>query len=86
MKLNDFSIQLVKYCNQKVPASIISIPTKRPEAKCDKPTKFVIPPTLKQLEKQKQQVEIVKVEREYKISRKDCGFKALQEEIDKLSN
>jgi hypothetical protein len=33
----------------------------------EKPTKFIIPPTLKQIEKQNQQAEIAKAEREYKI-------------------
>jgi hypothetical protein len=33
----------------------------------DKQTIFVIPPTLKQIEKQKQQAEIAKAERDYKI-------------------
>jgi len=64
------------------PASIIPMPTKRPEAKSDKTHRFVVPPTLKQLEKQKQQAEIVKAERDYKIYRRDCGYMALQEEPD----
>ena len=68
--------------NQEVPTSIIPMPTKRPEAKSDKTHRFVVPPTLKQLEKQKQQAEIVKAERDYKIYRRDCGYMALQEEPD----
>ena len=62
--------------------SIIPIPTKRPKAKSDKTHKFVVPPTLKQLEKQKQQAEVAKAERDYKIYRRDCGYMALQEETD----
>ena len=42
--------------------------------------RFVVPPTLKQLERQKQQAEVAKAERDYKIYKRDCGFKALQEE------
>ena len=64
--------------NQEVPISTVPIP----KAKSDKPTKFIIPPTLKQLEKQKQQAEITKAERNYKIYRRDCGYMALQEETD----
>jgi hypothetical protein len=48
--------------------------------KLAKVNKFVVPPTLRQLEKQKQQAEVAKVERDYKIYRRDCGFTALQEE------
>jgi hypothetical protein len=50
--------------------------------KLAKVNKFIVPPTLKQLEKQKQQAEIVKAERDYKIYRRDCGYMALQEEPD----
>jgi hypothetical protein len=39
--------------------------------KLAKVNKFVVPPTLKQLEKQKLQAEIAKAEREYKIYKRD---------------
>jgi len=42
--------------------------------------RFVVPPTLRQLEKQKQQAEMMKAEREYKLYKRESGFKALQEE------
>ena len=42
--------------------------------------RFVVPPTLRQLEKQKLQVEVAKAERDYKIYKRDCGYMALQEE------
>jgi hypothetical protein len=48
------------------PASILPKLAK-PEPVEDKQTKIVIPPTLKQIEKQKLQAEIAKAEREYKI-------------------
>jgi len=64
------------------PASVVPIPTE----KKDIVNRFIIPPTLKQLEKQKQQAEIAKAEREYKIYKRDCGFTALKEEIDKFGN
>jgi len=68
------------------PASIVPIPTTRPEEKKDIVNRFVIPPTLKQLEKQKLQAEVAKAERDYKIYRRDCGFTALKEEIDKFGD
>ena len=64
------------------PASIVPIPTTRPEEKKDIVNRFVIPPTLKQLEKQKLQAEVAKAERDYKIYKRDCGYMALQEEPD----
>ena len=48
--------------------------------KLAKVNRFIIPPTLKQLEKQKLQAEVAKAERDYKIYKRDCGFKALQGE------
>ena len=82
LKKSSKKVSVASEPNQKVPASIIHIPTKRPEAKSDKTHRFVVPPTLKQLEKQKQQAETTKAEREYKIYRRDCGYLALQVETD----
>ena len=47
--------------------------------KLAKVNRFIIPPTLKQLEKQKLQAEVAKAERDYKIYKRDCGFTALQD-------
>jgi Mor family transcriptional regulator len=62
------------------PASIIPKRAKPEEKKEIKVNGFVVPPTLKQLEKQKLQAEIAKAERDYKIFKRDCGFTALKEE------
>ena len=61
------------------------IPTTRLEEK-NNGIRFVVPPTLKQLEKQALQAEVAKAERNYKIYRRDCGFTALKEEIDKFGD
>jgi len=82
------STKQVSVASEPKLVSIVTIPTKRPKAEPNnKPKKFIfIVPTLKQLERQKLQTEIAKAEREYKIARKDCGFKALQEEIDNFGD
>jgi hypothetical protein len=47
---------------------------------------FVVPPTLKQLEKQKLQAEIAKAEREYRVYKRECGYTARKNEIEKLGD
>ena len=62
--------------NQEVPISTVPIPAEKTRNIINR---FIVPPTLKQLEKQKLQAEIVKAERDYKIYKRDCGFTALQD-------
>ena len=62
------STKTVAYAVISEPKSASILPKlAKPEEKKDIVNRFVIPPTLKQLEKQNQQAEIAKAEREYKI-------------------
>jgi hypothetical protein len=43
---------------------------------------FVVPPTLKQLEKQKLQAEMARAKREYRVYKRECGYTARKDKIE----
>jgi hypothetical protein len=65
------------------PVHIVPKLSIRPEEKTGNTiNRFVLPPTLKQIEKQKLQAEVAKAEKEYRVYKRECGYTARKEEPD----